>query len=119
MDDMYLGIGPQFGASFLPQSYEIVGTTGTAVTNVYDIGGNPVFGFVDDMYFIVGLGSAEVSVTATVGGQSETVEMPESASYKRISCGWENGYSVGISYVSYSDWAKNLSRFEINLGYAF
>lgn len=117
-DDMYVGVGPHFGGSFLTQTVEVSGYTGSGSWSVIDVGGNLLFGF-DEMYFILGLGSADVSVTATYSGESETVEMPESASYKRVGFGWGKGFAFGISYVSYSDWAKNLSRFEINMGYKF
>jgi hypothetical protein len=45
--------------------------------------------------------------------------MPESASFRRVSLGWGDGFGFGVSYVSYSDWAQQLSRFEINVGFTF
>jgi len=117
-DDMYVGVGPHVGGSFWGQNYTMFGYTCTGIMNVLDYGGSIVFEF-EDMYLMIGLGSANVSFTATVDDLSETVDMPEPASYKQVGLGWGSGLAIGISYVSYSDWAKTLSRFEINLGFMF
>jgi hypothetical protein len=60
-----------------------------------------------------------VSVTATVSGDSKTIDMPDSAPYRRVMLGWGDGVGFAVSYVSYSGWAQNLSRFEINIGWSF
>lgn len=117
-DDMYVGVGPLFGASFWSQSQKVDKIETSTTWNVMDVGGNLIFGF-DDMYIMMGAGSATVSLTATVDNDSKTVEMPESAPYKRVGLGWGDGIGFGISYVSYSDWAQPLSRFEINVGWSF
>jgi hypothetical protein len=117
-NDMYIGVGPLFGVNFWSQSQKIDKIETSTTWNVMDVGGNLVFGF-DDMYIMMGAGSATVSLTATAGSDSKTVEMPESAPYKRVSLGWGDGIGFGISYVSYSDWAQPLSRFEINVGWSF
>jgi hypothetical protein len=36
-----------------------------------------------------------------------------------VTLGWGDGLGFAVSYVSYSGWATNLSRFEINLGWSF
>ncbi len=117
-DEMFIGVGPHFGGNFWSQSKQIAGYNTTATINVADVGPNFGFAF-DGMYAVIGFGSGSVSVTATVGGSSETVKIPNTASYSRIMIGFGSGFSYGISYVSYSGWAKHLSRGEINLGYTF
>jgi hypothetical protein len=117
-NDMYVGVGPIIGANFWSQSKKISGENTSATWNVLDIGGNLVFGF-DDMYLMLGTGAADVSLTATVGSDSKTVDMPDSAPFTRVGLGWGDGLGFGVSYVSYSDWGKNLSRFEINVGFSF
>ena len=72
----------------------------------------------DDMYLMLGTRSASVSVKATAGGDSKTVN-PESAPFTRAMIGWGDGLGFAVSYVSYSGWATNLSRFEFNLGWSF
>jgi hypothetical protein len=117
-NDMYAGVGPLLGGSFWSQSEKISGVETSMTWSVMDYGANFVFGF-DEMYLMVGLGSANVSLTATAGSDSKTVDMPESASFRRVSLGWGDGFGFGVSYVSYSDWAQQLSRFEINVGFTF
>jgi hypothetical protein len=117
-NDMYVGVGPLIGANFWSQSKKILGENTSTTWNVMDVGGNLVFGF-DDMFLMLGTGSADVSLTATVGSDSKTVDMPDSAPFTRVGLGWGDGLGFGISYVSYSDWAKNLSRFEVNVGFSF
>jgi hypothetical protein len=117
-DDMYFGVGPLLGGSFHSQSEKILGYQTTTTVNAVDFGVSIVGGF-DDMFLLIGFGSAQASVTAEAGGESETVDMPDSAPYRRVTLGFADGFGFGVSYVSYSDWARNLSRFEINLGLAF
>ena len=83
-----------------------------------DYGAN-VYAEFDDMYMFFGLGSAEVSVTASYAGDSETVDLPLAAKYQRVGVGWGGSLAFGVSYVSYSDWAHKLSHLEINMGYSF
>jgi len=118
IDDAIFGVGPHLGYSFWSNSETIAGRTATSTTNVGDYGINIVSVW-DDLYILIGLGGAEVSVTATVGGDSETVRLPEDASYQRVGFGWVDTFAFGLSYVSYRNWARNLSRFEINLGVGF
>jgi len=117
-EDMFLGMGLSVSPNFWTQSQKIAGYNTSTSINGVDVGGNLVFGF-DDMYFLLGTGSANVSVTATVGGDSQTIDMPESAPYRRVMVGWGDGVGFAVSYVSYSGWAQNLSRFEFNLGWSF
>lgn len=117
-DEMFIGAGPHFGGSFWSQNKKVLGYNTSTSINITDIGPNIGFAF-DGMYAIVGFGSASVGVTVKVDNLSETVEAPESVSYSRIMIGFGSGFSYGLSYVSYSDWAKHLSRGEINLGYTF
>jgi hypothetical protein len=117
-DDMYIGLGPHLGVNMWSQSKTVANTEVSASLDVADFGGNFVFVF-DDMFFILGMGSANVSATAKAGGSTQTVTIPESAPFTRVMFGWGDGLAFGCSYVSYSDWAEYLSRFEINLGYTF
>lgn len=116
--DMYVGVGPHLGASFWSETQEVMGYDASATWNVLDYGLNLVGGF-DEFYLLVGFGEADVSLTATLEGDSETMEMPDAAPYQRVGLGWGDGFSFGLSYVSYSDWAQNLSRFELGMGWAF
>jgi len=117
-NDMYVGVGPLFAGSFWSESKKVDGVSTSMSMNVVDVGGNLFFGF-DDMYITMGAGSASVSTTVTVGSDSKTVDMPENASFRRVGLGWSDGLSFGIAYTSYADWAKDLSRFEINVGFRF
>jgi sRNA-binding regulator protein Hfq len=117
-DDMFFGLGLSVSPNFWTQSQKIAGYNTSTSINGVDVGGNLVFGF-DDMYFVLGTGSANVSVTATVSGDSKTIDMPDSAPYRRVMLGWGDGVGFAVSYVSYSGWAQNLSRFEINIGWSF
>jgi hypothetical protein len=117
-DDMFVGVGLSIGPNLWTQSQKIGGYNTSVSINGLDAGGNLVFGF-DDMYMMLGTGSANVSVTATVEGDSKTVNMPDSAPYTRVMIGWGDGVGFAVSYVSYSGWATNLSRFEFNLGWSF
>jgi hypothetical protein len=115
---MYVGAGPQFGGSFWTLSKTIAGQTASATTSVMDYGINFVFG-IDDMFALFGFGGADVGMSATAGGHTETVDMPEAGSYSRVGFGWGDGFGLGIFFVSYGDPYKNLGRFEICLGFAF
>ncbi len=117
-NDMFVGVGLSISPNFWSQSQKIGGYNTSTSINGLDAGGNLVFGF-DDMYLMLGTGSANVSVTATVDGDSKTVDMPDSAPFTRVTIGWGDGFGFAVSYVSYSGWATNLSRFEINLGWSF
>jgi hypothetical protein len=115
---MYVGAGPQFGGSFWTLSKTIAGQTASATTSVMDYGINVVFG-IDDMFALVGFGGADVGMSATAGGHTETVDMPEAGSYSRLGFGWGDGFGLGIFLVSYGAPYQNLGRFEICLGFAF
>jgi hypothetical protein len=117
MDTMFIGIGPHLGGNFWSTTHDVYNGSGTM--NVLDYGGDFVARF-DDVDFVVGLGQADVSVSATAGYASDTETFPTPAKYLRAGFSWSfGGMAIGASYVSYSDWAKNLSRFELNLGFVF
>ncbi len=120
IDDMYVGVGPHLGYSFWTLSKSAGGITASATTSVNDFGislGAAWEGF----YLTLGAGNGGASVTATVGDESQTVDMPESIGYKRVGIGWFDGFAIGLAVVSYSDEniPNNLNRVEMNLGWAF
>jgi hypothetical protein len=51
--------------------------------------------------------------------RAHTVNLPLAAKYQRVGLGWGGSLAFGISYISYADWAHNLSHMEINVGYSF
>ncbi|MCX5772086.1 MAG: hypothetical protein NTZ09_17685 [Candidatus Hydrogenedentes bacterium] len=121
--DMYVGAGPLIGASFLSSTASALGYTATGTWSLLDIGGTIIFGF-DDMYLMIGIGSADLGLSIEVLGQSETVDFPEPASYQRVTIGWGRDFAIGISYVSYSGTSgsydyHHLGRFEFNVGFLF
>ncbi len=116
-DDLYFGVGPHLGANFWRHSEKILNYETSVQITPLDFGADFAFGF-DDMYFVVGFGSSSVSVTAEVGNDSQTVEIPEKAPYTRIQIGWSDGIGIGFAIVSYDDPFKNLGRLEINIGFS-
>lgn len=120
LDDMYVGIGPHFGYSFWTQSETEYGYSSSITTSIGDFGiglGAAWEGF----YMVLGAGSGNVSITANVGDESETLDIPEGIGYTRIEFGWYDGYLIGFALQNYSDdkIANNLSRIEFILGWAF
>jgi hypothetical protein len=118
MDDLYFGLGPHLGYSFWTTTETVSGYRTSGTWDVGDYG----FQFIsawDEFFLTFGMGSAAVSVTATVGGDSETVDMPEDANYNRVGFGWYDGFLVALTYTSYKDWASNLGRLEVSFGYGF
>ena len=122
-EDMYVGVGPQIGASFLSAAASAYGYTATGTWSLLDIGGTIIFGF-DDLYLMIGLGSADLGLSVDVLGQTVPVDFPEPASYQRVTIGWGRDFAIGISYVSYSGTSgsydyHHLGRFEFNVGFLF
>lgn len=117
-DGFWVGGGPHLGGNFWTKSAKVGGYTARSTINVLDYGLDGVFGM-DDMFLVLGFGGSGVSVTASVGGDSKTVDMPEDASYFRFGAGWADGFGFGIFYVAYSEPYSNLSRLELNLGWSF
>ena len=117
-DDMFVGLGISIAPNFWSHTQTVLGHDATASIGVNDVGGNLVFGF-DDMYFVLGTGSASVKVSATYAGESSSIDLPESASWRRVGIGFGDGVGFGISYVSFTEPYQNLGRFEFNLGWSF
>jgi hypothetical protein len=120
MGDMYVGIGPHFGYNAWSVSKTADNVTATASTNVSDYGfdlGASWEGF----YMVLGLGSSKVSVSADVGGTSQTVDMPTSISYRRVGLGWSETFVFGIAFTNYSktEVPNNLNRLEFSIGVGF
>lgn len=118
IDDFYFGLGPNLNLSFLSNSKTVSGynsTTTYTVTNA----GIDFFLSTEGLFIIFGRGYASIDVTVTLDNISQTVNMPEDATYNRVGFGWEDGFLFSITYNSYLDWAKNMSRMELNFGYAF
>jgi hypothetical protein len=119
-DDMYIGIGPHLGYNFWTFSETVLGVSGSSTTSVGDFGldlGAAWEGF----YITLGGGSSEVSITATAGGESTTLDIPGSIGYTRVGFGWFDGFALGIAFVSYNDddVPNKLNRMEFNFGWAF
>jgi hypothetical protein len=117
-DDMFVGVGLSIAPNFWSHTQTVLGHDATTSIGVNDVGGNLVFGF-DDMYFVLGTGSAAVKVSATYAGETSTLDLPESASWRRVGVGFGDGMGFGISYVSFSEPYQNLGRFEFNIGWSF
>lgn len=118
IDDFYFGLGPNLNLSFLSNSKTVSGynsTTTYTVTNA----GIDFYLSTEGLFIIFGRGYASIDVTVTLDDLSQTVNMPEDATYNRVGFGWEDGFLFSITYNSYLDWAKNMSRMELNFGYAF
>lgn len=117
-DDMFVGLGISIAPNFWSHTQTVLGHDATTSIGVNDVGGNLVFGF-DDMYFVLGTGSASVKVSATYAGESSSIDLPESASWRRVGIGFGDGVGFGISYVSFTEPYQNLGRFEFNVGWSF
>jgi hypothetical protein len=123
-EEMYFGLGPHFGGSWWTLSESIMGYDVSATTSVSDFGLDLV-GAWEGFFFTLGWGSGNVSITATVEGQSETYDVPESIGYTRIMLGWYDSFLFGIAFVSYEESDTGYgtgtlaSRGEITLGWAF
>jgi hypothetical protein len=120
LDDMYIGLGPHFGYNFWTVSESAGGITASATTDVSDFGldlGAAWEGF----YMTLGFGAGNSSVTGTVQGESQTVDIPGSIDYTRVGFGWFDGFAVGIAFMNYSDSKvqNNLNRLEFNFGWSF
>ncbi|MCA2005519.1 MAG: hypothetical protein LDL01_06945 [Ignavibacterium sp.] len=118
IDEFYFGLGPNLNLSFLSNSKTVSGynsTTTYTVTNA----GIDFYLSTEGLFVIFGRGYASIDVTVTLDDLSQTVNMPEDATYNRVGFGWEDGFLFSITYNSYLDWARNMSRMELNFGYAF
>jgi len=118
-EEMYFGVGPHFGGSWWTLSESVMGYDVSATTAVSDFGLDFVAAW-DGFFGTVGWGSGNVSITASVGGESETYEYPEGIGYTRLVIGFYDGYMLAIGFMSYDDEIKNnLNRAEIMFGWAF
>jgi hypothetical protein len=120
LDDMYIGLGPHLGYNFWTYSETVAGINASATTSVSDFGIDLGASW-DGFFLTIGAGSSNVSVTAEAGGSSQTVDIPNSIGYKRVSFGWNDGFAFGIAFMSYNDEdiPNKLNRIEFNLGWAF
>ncbi len=118
--DMYIGIGPHLGYNFWTYSKTLSGITASSTTTVGDFGLDLGAAW-DGFYITLGGGSSEVSITAEVGGDSQTVDIPGSIGYTRVGIGWYDGIAFGISVISYDDddVPNKLNRIEFNVGFGF
>ena len=119
-EDIYFGVGPHFGGSWWTVNETIAGYSASATTSVADFGFDLAVAF-DGFFATVGWGSGSVSITAEVGGESETYDVPDGIGYTRLMLGWNDGFLFGLAFTSYDDTKidNNLNRAEICLGWAF
>ncbi len=118
LDDFYFGMGPSLNLSFLSNSKTVGGYNSTTTYTTTNAGLD--FYLSNSGFFVLfGRGYSSIDVTVSLDDLSQTVNMPEDATYNRVGIGWEDGFLFYISYCSYLDWAKNMSRIELNFGYAF
>ncbi|GMU97009.1 hypothetical protein [Ignavibacterium album] len=118
IDDFYFGLGPNLNLSFLSNSKTVGGYNSTTTYTVTNAGVD-FYLSTEGLFVTFGRGYASIDVTVTLDNLSETVNMPEDATYNRVGFGWEDGFLFSITYNSYLDWARNMSRMELNFGYAF
>jgi hypothetical protein len=119
-DDMYIGLGPHLGYSFWTYSKNISGISASSTTNVSDFGID--LGAAWEGFFItLGGGSSNVSITAEMDGESQTLDIPGSIAFKRVGFGWFDGFAIGIAFISYSDEdiPNKLNRMEVTFGWSF
>ncbi|MDP4116698.1 MAG: hypothetical protein Q8903_11220 [Bacteroidota bacterium] len=122
-NNMYVGLGPGFDVNYWWQTKTVGKNSATMSITTSGLTFNLAFG-IDDMFVLVGTGSSAVSVGASVNGssignESDSIDLPNKASFTRYMFGWGSTVGIAFSWVSYSGWGKHLSRFEINIGLSF
>lgn len=120
LDEMFFGIGPHLAYNVWSTSKTYSGYTATASTSVSDFGLS-FGGAWDGFYVLLGFGSGNVTISAELGGDSQSYDLPESIGYTRVEFGWYDGYLIGIAFQNYSDdeIPNNLNRIEFLVGWVF
>ena len=119
-EEMYFGLGPHFGGSWWTVNESIMGYSVSATTSVSDFGLDLAAAW-DGFFMTIGWGSGSVSITASVEGESQTIDIPEAIGYTRLVIGFYDGWMFGLAFMNYDDDVieNNLNRAEIMLGWAF
>ena len=118
---MFIGIGPHAGYNFWTYSTTSYGNDLSTTITVEDFGLDIGVAW-NDFYITLGRGSGNVSVSASINGDSQSADGPQGIGYTRFGIGWFDGwFAMGISITNYDQdkVRNNLNRAQLDFGWAF